>query len=163
MPSGAGVGNVPEKTAMDDIDQRILTVIQEDFPLSRRPFVEIARRLGLAEPEVIRRIGGLKETGAIRRIGAVLDARSLGAMTTLCAAGVSEERIEEVATIVNSFARVTHNYQRDGDFTLWFTLWGRDDRELSETIEEIEREARISVTRLDAVKTYKIRAVFDPV
>jgi DNA-binding Lrp family transcriptional regulator len=156
------VGKASETIAVDDIDKRILTVIQQEFPLVRRPFADIARRVGLTEPEVIGRIGTLKDNGTIRRIGAVLDARTLGVATTLCAAAVPEARIDEVAAIVNSFRRVTHNYQRDGAFTLWFTVWGKDDRELSATIEEIEQRTGISVTRLDAVKTYKIRAVFDP-
>jgi DNA-binding Lrp family transcriptional regulator len=147
---------------MDDIDKRILTVIQEDFPLTRCPFVEVAQRVGLAEPEVIGRIAMLRDSGTIRRIGAVLDARALGMATTLCAAAVPKGRIDEVAAIVNSFRRVTHNYRRDGAFTLWFTVWGKDDQELSATIEEIEHRAEISVERFDAVKTYKIRAVFDP-
>jgi DNA-binding Lrp family transcriptional regulator len=147
---------------MDDIDRHILTVIQQDFPLMRRPFAEVAQRVGLTEGEVIGRIGALRDSGTIRRIGAILDARALGMATTLCAADVPDGRIDEVAEIVNSFRRVTHDYQRDGAFTLWFTVWGKDDQELSATIEEIERRAHISVTRFDAVKTYKIRAVFDP-
>ncbi len=146
---------------MDDTDREILTIIQGRFPLVRRPFAEIAEKVGLTEGEVISRIGALKHAGVIRRIGAVLDAKSLGAKTMLCAATVPEGRIERVAAVVGSFGQVTHNYEREGPLNLWFTVWGKDTKELAQTVEEIERKAGITVVRLGAVKTYKIRAVFD--
>jgi siroheme decarboxylase len=147
---------------VDATDKKILKVIQEGFPLSDTPFADVAAPLGLAEAEVISRIAALKQAGVIRRIGAVLDARSLGVATMLCAARVDRERIEEAAAAVSSFRQVTHNYERDGDYNLWFTVWARDEEELDRTIRDIEKKAGISVVRLPAVKTYKIRAVFDP-
>ena len=153
---------LPVIVEMDAIDKEILRFIQEEFPLSNRPFADIGGRLGLSESELISRIAALKDGGVIRRVGAVLDAKSVGVATVLCAARVDRERIEEVAGIVNSFRQVTHNYERDGDYNLWFTVWGKDGKELEHTIGDIETKAGISVTRLPAVKTYKIRAVFDP-
>ncbi len=147
---------------VDATDKDILKVIQEEFPLARRPFADIADRLGLGESDVISRVAALKDAGIIRRIGALLDARSVGVVTMLCAARVGPERIGQVAEAVSSFARVTHNYQRDGDYDLWFTVWGKDEGDLERTIVGIEGKAAISVVRLPAVKTYKIRAVFDP-
>lgn len=147
---------------MDAIDKKILKIIQEAFPLAESPFAELASRLGLTEAEVIRRIAALKEAGVIRRIGAVLSASSLGIATLLCAARVDRERIEEAAGIVSSFRNVTHNYERDGDYNLWFTVWDKDEAALDRTVREIEAKARVSVVRLPALKTYKIRAVFDP-
>ncbi|MBN2225171.1 MAG: Lrp/AsnC family transcriptional regulator [Deltaproteobacteria bacterium] len=146
---------------MDATDKEILKNIQEDFPLAETPFADVARRLDLSETELISRIAALKEAGVIRRVGAVLDAKSLGVATVLCAARVDQERIEEVAGIVSSFRQVTHNYQRDGDYNLWFTVWGKDEQDLERTVGEIEAQAAVWVTRLPAVKTYKIRAVFD--
>jgi siroheme decarboxylase len=159
----APIQAIQEVTAdVDATDKKILRVIQESFPLTETPFADVAGPLGLAEAEVISRIAALKRAGVIRRIGAVLDARSLGVATMLCAARVNRERIEEAAAAVSSFRRVTHNYERDGDYNLWFTVWARDEEELDRTIRDIEGKAGISVTRLPAVKTYKIRAVFDP-
>lgn len=147
---------------MDATDKKILKIIQEEFPLVEAPFADVAGRLGLSEDEVISRITALKEAGIVRRIGAVLDAGSLGVATVLCAARVDRSRIEGAAAAVSSFGQVTHNYERNGDYNLWFTVWAKDDRELDRTIRDIEAKAGISVTRLPAVKTYKIRAVFDP-
>jgi DNA-binding Lrp family transcriptional regulator len=147
---------------MDATDRDILKIIQEDFPLAETPFADVAGRLGLSEDGLISRIAALKRAGIIRRIGAVLDARSVGIVTMLCAARVDRDRIEEVADAVNCFRQVTHNYERDGDYNLWFTVWAKDDNGLDTTIREIEAKAGISVVRLPATKTYKIRAVFDP-
>jgi siroheme decarboxylase len=147
---------------MDATDKNILKIIQEDFPLAETPFADVAGCLGLAEDDLISRIASLKDAGIIRRIGAVLDGPSVGVVTVLCAARVERERIEEVAGAVSSFRQVTHNYERDGDYNLWFTVWAKDDNDLDSTIREIEAKAAISVVRLPAVKTYKIRAVFDP-
>jgi DNA-binding Lrp family transcriptional regulator len=147
---------------MDATDKNILKIIQEDFPLAETPFADVAGRVGLAEDDLISRIASLKDAGIIRRIGAVLDGPSVGVVTVLCAARVERERIEEVAGAVSSFRHVTHNYERDGDYNLWFTVWAKDDNGLDSTIREIEAKAAISVVRLPAIKTYKIRAVFDP-
>jgi len=152
----------PDAVDVDATDKEILKIIQEEFPLVRHPFADIADRLGLSEAQVISRISSLKDAGVIRRIGAVLDAGSVGVVTMLCAARVEPGRIEAAAEAVSSFRQVTHNYQREGDYDLWFTVWANDDEELERTIVEIERKAAISVIRLPAVRTYKIRAVFDP-
>jgi siroheme decarboxylase len=147
---------------VDATDKKILKVIQEGFPLAETPFADVAGLLGLTEAEVISRIAALKRAGIIRRVGAVLSAGSLGVATVLCAARVDRQHIEEAAAAISSFKQVTHNYERDGDYNLWFTVWAKDDRQLDRTIREIEAKAGISVCRLPAVKTYKIRAVFDP-
>ena len=76
---------------MDEIDRNLLNAIQKEFPVASHPFREIGKRLGLSEKEVIVRLRALKEDGIIRRVGAVIDPRSLGWVSTLCAARVSED------------------------------------------------------------------------
>ncbi len=147
---------------MDAVDKKILKEIQEGFPLTETPFADAAGRMGISEDDLISRIAALKRDGIIRRIGAVLDAALLGVATVLCAMRVEPSRIEEVAGVVSSFRQVTHNYQRDGKYNLWFTVWGTDEKALERTVSEIEAAARVTVIRLPALKTYKIRAVFDP-
>ena len=149
---------------MDEIDRKILNILQEDFPITESPFEEMSKILGLTEDEVIGRVSRLKDNGVIRRIGAVLNADALGIVTTLCAAKVLEEKIDTFADVVNSSNRVTHNYQRNGNLNIWFTLWGRDEDELSKTIAEIKERTGIDeIYRFPKRKTYKIRAVFDPI
>lgn len=156
---------------MDDRDRRILTVIQENFPLIPDPWAQVAEEASappdavlLTGDEVRRRVARMREDGVIRRIGAILDARFLGIVTILVAAKVPEDRIDGFAEVVNENPRVTHNYQRPGPYTVWFTLWGESRNEIEETVEDIGRRTGIDeISLFPAVKTYKIRAVFDVV
>ena len=124
--------------------------------------VDASGEISLTGDEVRRRVARMRDDGVIRRIGAVLDARSLGIVTMLVAAKVPEDRIEAFAKTVNENPRVTHNYQRPGPYTIWFTLWGESRDEVEKTVEDIGRRTGIDELSLfPAVKTYKIRAVFD--
>jgi len=155
---------------MDDIDRGILAVIQENFPLDFDPWARVAEMLVAEAPgkvpitgdEVRRRVACMRESGVIRRIGAVLDARSLGVVTILAAAKVPEDRIDAFARTVNENPRVTHNYQRPGPYTVWFTLWGRSMGEIEKMVEDVRRQTGVDeISLFPAKKTYKIRAVFD--
>ena len=63
---------------MDEIDKKILNLLQTDFPIEEEPFKRIGERVGIAEDEVLRRVQALKDEKIIRRIGAVFDLRKLG-------------------------------------------------------------------------------------
>ncbi|MBN1574357.1 MAG: Lrp/AsnC family transcriptional regulator [Deltaproteobacteria bacterium] len=150
----------------DETDGDILRLIQEGFPLTGRPFKEVADKLKthprLDESEVMRRVAALKEKGVIRRIGAVIDGRAFGIVTTLLGAKVPAESVDLFADVVNSYSRVTHNYLRDEDRNIWFTIWGKSGEEIEKTIDEIKVKTGVTdILSFPSRKTYKIRAVFD--
>lgn len=146
---------------MDRIDRKILTLISESFPLEERPFRSIAEQAGITEDEAVERIRRLKETGTIRRIGAVISPRSLGWRSTLCAADVPQERIDEFASLVNSYDQVTHNYVRSGHPNCWFTLITPDMAQAEEIIREIGRRLGTDILDLPARRVFKINVSFD--
>lgn len=147
---------------MDEDDKRILNIIQTDFPLSVRPFKEIGERLGLGEDEVLSRIRALKASGVIRRIGGSFDSRRLGFFSTLCAAKVPEERLERFNEVINSYPGVTHNYQRDHDYNVWFTFIGESPERVEEALSEISRRSQvIDIVSLPARRKFKIRVKFE--
>ncbi|MGB9887065.1 MAG: AsnC family transcriptional regulator [Moorellales bacterium] len=148
---------------MEASDRRLLSQIQEDFPLTRRPFLKLARRLDWSEAELLARISSLKQAGFVRRLGAVFDLQGLGYVGTLCALNVPPERLEAVAEMINSFPGVTHNYGRDHEqYNLWFTLAAPTREELVHTLETIKRRAGIDeVLDLPAERRFKIRVRFD--
>jgi DNA-binding Lrp family transcriptional regulator len=147
---------------MDDIDRAILNRIQSDFPITSRPFETIARELGLRESEVIERVGALKDQGIIRRIGANFVPGKVGFVSTLCAARVPEDKIDHFAQVVNRYPGVTHNYQRDNDFNVWFTFIARSREEIAQCLARIARETGVeTILNLPATKVFKIRAQFD--
>ncbi|WP_438444353.1 siroheme decarboxylase subunit alpha [Gorillibacterium sp. sgz5001074] len=106
---------------IDEKDAAILTILQEGIDLVERPYLAIAEKVSLSEDEVMARVEAMKND-KIRQISAIFDTRTLGYSSSLVAARVAPERLDEAAEIINRHPGVTHNYKRNHDFNLWFTL-----------------------------------------
>jgi siroheme decarboxylase len=146
----------------DDMDKEILNRIQSDFPITPRPFLAIAEDLGLTEAAVIECVTRLKDSGIIRRIGGNFVPGKLGFVSTLCAAKVPEDKIDAFAGLVNQFPGVTHNYQRDDAFNIWFTFIAPSMTEIEENLKIISRTTGITdILNLPATNVFKIKAKFD--
>lgn len=148
--------------SLDDTDKAILNRIQSDFPIEPCPFGVIARELNLKESEVLQRVLRLKQAGIIRRIGANFVPGKVGFVSTLCAARVPEDKIESFSRVVNRYPGVTHNYQRDDEFNVWFTFIARSREEIAQNLERIAKETGVeTILNMPATKVFKIRAQFD--
>ncbi len=147
---------------LDDIDRRIMNRIQTRFPIAPRPYGVIAEDLGLTEIEVMSRIKRLKAKDFIRRIGGNFVPEKVGFVSTLCAARVPEAAIEHFAEVVNGYPGVTHNYQRDNAYNIWFTFIAPSMAEIEENIRQISQETGVSpILNMPATRVFKIRAKFD--
>ena len=146
---------------LDDIDRQILNLLQSDFPLAAQPYKVMAEGMGISEAEVLDRIGTMKSTGLIRRIGCIKDTRSLGYYSTLCAAMVPGSRIDAAVAAINRLPGVTHNYLRDHEYNLWFTLTVPSQQEAVGTLEELESPLGIEIVSMPAEKVFKIRDNFE--
>jgi len=102
--------------------EELLYKMQNAFPLSERPFARIAEELGSDEAEILSQVKALKEEGIIRQTSAIFDTKRLGYRSSLVAFKVPEDRIEEAAAVINAHPGVSHNYLRNHDFNVWFTL-----------------------------------------
>lgn len=140
---------------LDALDRRLLDDFQSGIPLVPRPFALMAEQLGVTEAEVIARLQRLTEAGAVSRVGPVFRPRQVGA-STLAAMAVPPERLAEVATLVNGFPEVNHNYEREHDFNLWFVLTAPDQTRLECVLEEIGRRAGLPVLDLPMLAEYHI-------
>jgi siroheme decarboxylase len=146
----------------DEKDKEILNRIQSDFPVTPRPFLAIAEELGLSEEAVIESVTRLKDSGIIRRIGGNIVPGKIGFVSTLCAAKVPADKIDEFARRVNQFPGVTHNYQRDDEFNIWFTFIAPSMAEIEENLKVISQTTGITdILNLPATNVYKIKAQFD--
>jgi DNA-binding Lrp family transcriptional regulator len=146
---------------VDETDNRLLDIIQDDFPLIDEPFHKLASLLNISSDDVIMRLQRLKSDGIIRRIGAILDSKKLGYFSTLCAMKVPLHRVGEVAKMVNGYTGVTHNYIRDHDYNMWFTITARSQQELEKVIAGIKENSSIGeLMELPAVRMFKIRVRF---
>ena len=149
-------------TTLDETDKSILNRIQSNFPIEPRPFKVIGQDLGLEEDDVIKRIGRLKQEGIIRRIGGNFVPDKLGYVSTLCTARVPLDQLNEFTAIVNQFPGVTHNYQRDNEFNVWFTLIAPSMAEIEAKLAEIAAKTGVhEILNLPATNVFKIKAQFD--
>ena len=110
--------------ARDDIDARILNEIQRDFPLVQRPFAALGTRVGIDENDMLGRVQRLHAGDApvIRQISAIFDTRKLGYDSMLVAFKVAPDQLESAAAELNRNPGVSHNYERSGQFNIWFTI-----------------------------------------
>ncbi len=146
---------------MDDVNKKLLEIIQDDFPITPEPYKELAKTIGITENEVINRIKQLQDEGIIRRLGGIFDSRKLGYKSTLCAMKVPEEKIEETAQIINSYNGVTHNYLREHDYNMWFTLIAPSREHIEKICNEIKERSGIkTLIELPAKRFFKINVKF---
>ena len=145
---------------MDEIDRKMLNLIQEEFPLSERPFADIGKQVGISEKEALRRIKELKEKGIIRRIGPVLERKKLGYASVLCGVHVDDNKIVEVAREISALAGVTHNYEREGDLNLWFTITKKTTEEIDRALSDLGKAHGLRIYRFPEKRTFKIKTYF---
>ncbi len=122
----------------DDIDRSLINALQGDFPLSPRPFAEVARRLGLDEREVIARLGKLLEGRVLTRFGPMFQIEHMGGAFCLAAMKVPESVFGSVTAQVNAFPEVAHNYRREHALNMWFVLATEHPEGIAETARRIE-------------------------
>lgn len=147
---------------MDSINKSLLNIIQRDFPVCNRPYLKLAEQLNITEDEVIDRIQSLKDQGIIRRLGGTFDSRKLGYKSTLCALKVPKDRIEEVAHVINSFIGVTHNYLREHEYNMWFTLIAPSKEAIFKILDEMKEKTGIEeILYLPATNFFKINVNFN--
>ena len=151
---------------LNDFDRRLLDQLQREVPLTPRPYRDIAQRLGVTESEVLERLSALSgpAPAPIRQISAIFDSRALGYQSCLVAARVDPARIEQAAEIINRHPGVSHNYEREHAYNLWFTLAvGPDSRlGLERTVELLRKLTGAQQMRLlPSIKMYKIGVKFD--
>jgi DNA-binding Lrp family transcriptional regulator len=116
--SRAGGAAIP----LDEDDKKLLNLMQGRFDLTERPFAHVAQLAGLEEADVLARVQRLLDGRIIREVTPIFDTRALGYSSMLVAAKVDPEAPHRAAKVINSHPGVTHNYLRNHDFNLWFTI-----------------------------------------
>lgn len=145
--------------ALDDVDKRLMNVLQSGFPLVREPFATIAGETGISLSETLERTNRLLENRIIREITPIFDTRALGYSSMLVAAKVDSENPQRAAAVVNAHPGVSHNYLRNHDFNLWFTIATPPDSRLGleKSLEALMDEAGAeSMRQLPTLTLFKI-------
>jgi len=145
---------------LDETDKQLLNLMQGRFPLVERPFAAVAEAAGLPESEVLQRVERLLDKRIIREITPIFDTRALGYQSMLVAAKVDPEYPHRAAQVINAHPGVTHNYLRNHEFNLWFTVAVEPDSRLGlqGTLDVMaERTGAESIRQLPTIKLFKIR------
>lgn len=145
---------------MDNIDKALLDLIQSNFPVASRPYAVLAEKTGISEKEAFERVMNLKKEKIIRRIGANFQSSKLGFVSTLCAAKVPVEQLESFSERVNAEPGVTHNYERDHAYNIWFTVIAPSREKISEILDKIKADTGVEILNLPATKLLKIKVDF---
>jgi len=146
---------------MTEKREKLLRILQSDFPVTERPFLELAGRAGLKEEELLDSVRSLLDEKTIRVFGPVFEPGKLGYTGTLVAVEAAPERVEELAAHMLGIAEITHNYLRDNELNLWFTITARSASRMEEIIGYVSRLPGVGkLYDLPVVTVYKIRAVF---
>ncbi|MGB9185460.1 MAG: AsnC family transcriptional regulator [Solirubrobacteraceae bacterium] len=146
--------------ALDDLDKRLLNLMQGQFPIASRPYQHVAAAAGLPEAEVLARVQRLLDERIIRQVTPIFDTRALGYASMLVAAKVDAENPWRAANIINAHPGVSHNYLRNHEFNIWFTIATEPDSPLGleGTLEVLAGLAGAeSVRQLPTLKLFKIR------
>ena len=145
---------------MENLEQKILEIIQDGFPLEERPYAALGRLLGVSEEEAFGCVERLRESGVIRRLGGVYDSRRLGYISRLCAGVVNEGMLESFAAAADKIPSITHNYVRSHAYNVWFTVIARSEAEIQETVRVLEAETGLHDAHvLSASRMFKINTV----
>jgi siroheme decarboxylase len=149
---------------IDTLDKKLLNEIQWVFPLTERPFLEISKRYNVSEDEIIQRIAYMKGRGLIRQINAIFDTRRLGYKSALIAFAIEHDRLDYVANEVNKHPGVSHNYERNHEFNMWFTLAVPPYGDLKTDLDRMASlDGVIKYRLLPTLKLYKIGVRLDMV
>jgi DNA-binding Lrp family transcriptional regulator len=146
--------------ALDDLDKRLLNLMQGSFPLAPRPYAHVAAAAGIEEQDVLDRVQKLLDERIIRQVTPIFDTRALGYSSMLVAAKVDPENPWRAANVINAHPGVSHNYLRNHEFNIWFTLATEPDSPLGlqGTIEVLGKIAGAeSIRQLPTLKLFKIR------
>jgi DNA-binding Lrp family transcriptional regulator len=148
--------------ALDDVDKGLLNLIQVAFPIEARPFAVLADKVGVDEADVIGRLERLKAARIIRQISMIFDTRALGYRSSLVATRAPEDGIDDAAAIINEHPGVSHNYRRNHEFNLWWTIAVPPESSLDAHVETLHERCGGEATRLmQTIRMFKIGVDLD--
>ena len=140
---------------LTSLHKHLLNDFQRDFPLSSRPYQDIANKLGVSEDDVLSALTELNDNNFISRIGPIIPPNQLG-VSTLVAMAIPEQQLQAVADKVSAYPEVNHNYEREHTFNLWFVAIASDAEHLQAILNAIEQETGYKTMQLPLLDDFFI-------
>jgi len=141
---------------LDDIDRALVNALQDDLPLTNRPFLPLAESLGITEDELLTRVKAMRASGVLTRFGPFFDAVRMGGAFCLCAMEVPQDRFDEVNDLVNAHLEVAHNYERSHKLNMWFVLGCDTKAGIQEAADKIEGGTGLQVFQFPKLQEFFI-------
>ncbi len=146
----------------DNIDNNLLEIIQKEIPITSMPWEEIGKKVGLSGGEVLLRLKKMKKNGILRKWGPIIDAQKVGLkVSTLIGIHAPQEKINQLVNCINSYDEVSHNYERNNHYNIWFTITAHNKDEVDRILNEIKDKTGIQkedILNLFTDKRFKIKA-----
>ncbi|MDV7341285.1 AsnC family transcriptional regulator [Terasakiella sp. A23] len=146
---------------LDELDRLLINELQGGFPLSERPFADVAERLGSDEETVLSKIKVMREKGVLSRFGPMYHAERMGGGLTLAALSIPEDEFDRVNDIVNGFDEVAHNYKREHELNMWFVLATETPERVQECCDEITEATGYQVYNMPKKQEFFIGLRFE--
>jgi siroheme decarboxylase len=155
------LNRIKEMQKLTELQKKLCSRLQLGLAICERPFMQMANELGIDEKIVLEQAAELKRTGVIRRISAMINHRALGKTSTLAAAHIPHDKLDDVVSAVNSLEGVSHNYLRGHYYNLWFTLQEKSSEEIERVLSALSGRFGEKFYSLPVVQTFKLEVHFD--
>jgi DNA-binding Lrp family transcriptional regulator len=145
----------------DEIDKKVLSVIQEPIELVVEPFAPFAKKLGTDTETVLQKIKTLINAGVVRRFAGIVKHNKAGfGYNAMVAFEVEDNLCDKAGEKLSCFPFVSHCYKRtpysDWPFNLYVMMHARDENEFNERISLLKNHVQCkSVQVLQSLKEYK--------
>ncbi|MCL4325680.1 MAG: AsnC family transcriptional regulator [Candidatus Thermoplasmatota archaeon] len=147
---------------MDDLDLKILKLLQDDVPITEKPFSELSQKLNISESELIRRIKLLKEDNYIFRIAPKVNFSKFTRISALVAIEAKEDGIEKLTELINSISEISHAYIRDNKYNLWITVSADNQDRFDHLIDELKKINGVTdIVIFPSKKIFKLNVKFE--
>lgn len=139
---------------MNNTDRKILTLLQEGIPITKRPYKDIAYMLGIPEDEIISRAKRLRYTGLIKRVGFSINLKKMGFVSTLVGCKIPIREIPRAKDIIMDYNNITHNYLRKHELNMWFTINAPSSATLGRMLTKLKK--KLNANKVLSLKTLRI-------
>ena len=152
----------PPRSAIDATTLQLLDLMQDHYPLVERPYQALGEQLGISEDDVLERLSQARAAGVIRQICGIFDTKALGYSSALVAMRIAPEHLKRAVRILNAHPGVSHNYRRNHEFNVWFTVAMPPGADLDAVIQRLHEMALAESTRpMPTLHLFKIAVTLD--
>ena len=147
---------------LDATTRHLLDLMQDHYPMVERPYRALGEQLGLSEEDVLERLAQARSAGVVRQICAIFDTKALGYSSALVAMRVPPEHLKRAVRVLNAHPGVSHNYRRNHDFNIWFTVAMPPGADLDAVIQRLHEMTLSESTRpMPTLHLFKIAVTLD--